>query len=69
MNYLFSHPSPKDMPVIRELINALMKVVPTYFKSTTMAVFCRSEMKVENADNKIGPMISITLMTFQGSRK
>lgn len=69
MNNLVSHPSPEDMPVIRALINALMKVVPTYFKSTTMAVFCRSEIKVENDDNKVGPMISIRLMTFPGSRE
>lgn len=40
-----------------------MKVVPTYLKSTTVAVFCRSEMKVENTDIEIGSIISIRMMT------
>lgn len=56
------------MAVRRILRNALMKVLPTYLKSTTVAVFCRSERKVENTDIEIDAMISIRIMTAWGGR-
>lgn len=67
MYYLLSHPSPEDRAVTITLRNALMKVVPTYLKSTIVAVFCRSEMKVA-ADIEMGSMISVRNMISQGGR-
>lgn len=57
MYYPLSYPYPEDLVVIRTLINTLMKVMPTYLKHTTVAVFYRSEMKVENTDIEIDSMI------------
>ena len=68
MYYPLSHPNPEDTAVIRTLRNALMKVVPTYLKSTTVATFCRSEMKVENTDIEIDSVISIRMMAAWDQR-
>lgn len=57
MYYPLSYPYPEDLVVIRTLINTLMKVMPAYLKHTTVAVFYRSEMKVENTDIEIDSMI------------
>lgn len=57
MYYPLSYPYPEDLVVIRTLRNTLMKVMPTYLKHATVAVFYRSEIKVENTDIEIDSMI------------
>lgn len=64
MYYPLSHPN----PVVRTLRNALMKVVPTHLKSTTVATFCRSEMKVKNTGIEIDSVISIRMMAAWDGR-
>lgn len=68
MYYLPSHPSPEDRAVTITLRNELMKVAPRHLKSTIVAVFCRSEAKVANADIEMGSMISVRNMMYQGGR-
>lgn len=57
MCYPLSYPYPKDLVVIRTLRNTLMKVMTTYLKHAIVAVFYRSERKVENTDIEIDSMI------------
>lgn len=57
MYYSLSYPYPEDLVVIRTLRNTLMKVMPTYLKHTIVAIFYRSERKVENTDIEIDSMI------------
>jgi len=57
MYYPLSYPYPKDLVVIRTLRNTLMKVMTTYLKHAIVAVFYRSERKVENTDIEIDSMI------------